>query len=245
MRHYILAALLLGLFRCNNYQLLEKLENPGDQRTGTSGLVTGPAFKTDVFAFWNMNGNLNDSWDNGTGLQNASAAGFTYTNDRFGRTNHAVSFPLGTSANFGHYTAYATGPFTVCMWFRLQTAGTFQPLTYFDGNGYSLQVRDTAVGFDLFVQNNGIISEGAPLVAGVWYYACIAYDSPAILYTGQYGGSLTASLTGNQALTAPAVGTNLTIGAGAPGAADFDDIVFYSRKLTLAEAQQNFGSDLQ
>lgn len=245
MRSCAFTVLLIGLFRCNNYQLVDKLENPGGQRTTSSAVVTGPAFKTDVFAFWNMNGNLNDSWDNGTGLQNASSTGFTYTTDRFGRPNHAVSFPASTSANFGHYTAYATGPFTVCMWFRLQTAGTFQPLTYFDGNGYSLQVRDTAVGFDLFVQNVGIISEGAPLVAGVWYYACIAYDSPAILYTGQYGGSLTASLTGTQALTAPAVSTNLTIGAGAPGAADFDDIVFYSRKLTLAEAQQNFASDLQ
>ena len=233
MRRY-LSFCFLSLAYCNSYGLVEKLEF-SDHASG--GLV-----RDGLFALWHMNGNVNDAWDNGTGLQHGTTVVNTYIADRYGRQNHAINIATPAVIDFAHLDTYATAPMSACFWFLIQSGTAINSFIFYSGTGYSIQVGTPT----LFLGAGGFTHNAAANAgSGVWHYICVAIDAQVVLYNGPFGGELVQSSPVDHALTLPSAATPLEIGVNAATSAAFDDVVFYTRKLSFAEAKQNFQAATQ
>lgn len=247
-----LLVIALSLLQCNQYGLLDKLENPGgksssENASGCTNNGTG-IVKTGLMGFWNLNGNLNDKWDCGSGIQVGSGSNFAFVTDRFGTAGNAMNLAVSTGlVSLGNLPAYESPQFTMCSWLRLTTGSTTMPVVRkHDGtNGWKFQIRDVTASADFAFGNTFYVSTGTGMTVGSWYYVCMVADTtvnPSIIgYVGLYGSSLIssqyaaiASFTGN----ASNLELNATGGSG--GAVEFDDVVFYNRALNSAEIQQNY-----
>jgi len=256
---FTLISIFVAMSHCNNFSLLEKLENPGGGGQ-TGGIGTGACsasatgiVKNGLVAFYNLNGNLNDRWDCGNGLQTGSGNSFSYVTDRFGVAGNAINLISGAGVvSLGNIPEYQTSLFTVCSWVRLTAAATTMPVVRkHDGtNGYKFQIRDTTVSADFGFGNTYYVSVGTGMTVSSWYYTCMVADttlSPSIIgYVGLYGSSLVSSQY-NAVATFTGNASNLELNAtgGSGGAVEFDDVVFYNRALNSAEIQQNYTASEQ
>jgi len=241
-------ATLIVFSRCESYGLKEKLENPGGTNKSNDPCSdTGIGIvKSGLVGFWAFNGNLDDNWDCGSGLQPGTGTTFGFAADRFGTGGNAVDLVANTGkVQFGNLPIFSNPPLTFCSWIRPTSAGLVFPVAKFlTGNGYQIRVNNGAISLEIGIQGTFPVSIGTGMTAGTWNFACVTYDgATAVGYTGQYGGALISGSAAAGGYVAPAA--SLDLNAATSFAVQFDDMLFYNRVLSATEVQRNFQSSGQ
>ncbi len=218
------------------------LTAPAAHAAGYSGAVLGTPGLAGYYR-------LADTAGSSVAIDTASATGATngtYTGT--GRTagqpgaisdaNHAVRLSSGTVALGTRAVAATTGAFTVEAWAKPASLRA-QHMTIAQKNGaFALRVLSSgAVVFQIRADGTWVTVQGGAAQAGRWVHAVGTYDASA--------GTMRLSVDGVQVASAtrrgvPPVSGRLDIGSADGQTAFFDgtidDVSFYSRPLTAAEA---------
>ncbi len=150
-----------------------------------------------------------------------------------------------------------SGPFTVEMWAKLATVGTYalsssQLRSGSSRFGYILYAFNGGSGWTVQMGNAAGVTVqiigSTPLVAGNWYHVALTYDggSNAVLYTFGYVDGTANNVGGGNFIPNPSAPFEVGVrnGGAFPFNGTLDEVAFYNYALTQAQIKNHVGIGL-